>query len=1158
MPDTLPRIAVPDRLKVFISSTIGECATEREAARQAISGLNFEPVQFEREGARAEPPRDFYLRKLSDSHIVIGIYRSSYGWIDTEKGMTISGVEDEYRETHRLGKEFLAYVLKTAPDRDAQLNGMLDEMKSGPNVLYFFDDGEDLEERIRDDLTALVTDRVTHAQAQTLRASSAASVIESIYKGSPLRVRRTALLGGLTRATSLARIVWITGNAGAGKTALAAEWADERKAAYVSARGLDPRSALLAIARTLCVADEAELAIPVFEDARSLLLSRWKDGQNWPLVLDDPDDLDAVWSVLNECLATSGTGSVVIIGRQASAALPGEHFEVPGFSEPELTALRAIAGVQVPSAQAGDLPVSLRRTAQPKSPSQRFDELDAGSREAIGYLALSPAPLGLEDLQNLLGQTVGSAMELTDRLESLDDLIMETPAGYTFVHDLFREELTEIIGARPQLQALLINRLSKRLAQTNRAWAAFSLHRDESSALTEQLANRAVREAVFSGSTRHLVDALEYLTDYYRSRAEHGPLLSMLLSLADVRANHGKPDEAPSLLGEALSIAEEMGDVEAQRSIKILQACISLRRSSSQEALENVQELRKAAEQDSRQVEQGKLLLEEGVSFLGVNETNAAIPLFRQALKVFTALDDEYGAEVATRNLIIALAVNPDGLAESERLRVELGESEVSGPRYRAWLCNLLVPRLRREKRFTEAEAMAREAIEIGEGLGDQYLVAINLVVLGNVLREAGSLEDAITAYSSGGQKAQSIGRPDIEGRSSRLLALTENTAAEIASGSKRREHAERAEQYATHAAAILSNSFAWSEQAYALEERGDSRRILDRDHEALIDYADSISLYLKANDEGEVERLLRFFTALLGNQQDAPALIARAFGSNVDTREIGLSAAWVAAVISALDSCPRAVAPSVLGVLTRNFLPIHDDDWWFHCLVRCLLAVERDQQLISRERIGSLLLLSILGFSPHREFTNQELLTLAGLCIGQADGITIRHRPGTDLDLIIRIGTDRKVLFTVRTEAQRPEAIFVALFIGSFLDAFGDELASILFADGLADGVALDVTVFAQAAESGSLATFFEDGLIDTPVATGRITPKENEEVPIVVFARSDAMTMLVGDQNRGGELEVMLARFIEEVIHATLGKSLDDEIYSSKIKDLLMSILR
>jgi len=144
-------------------------------------------VLFEREGARAESPRDFYLRKLQDSHVVIGIYRNSYGWIDEPKGMQLSGVEDEFREARRQGKDFLAYVLKDAADRDPRLSGIVDEILGGPNVVYLFNDGEDLETRVRDDLTALISDRVASAQAPSTVAGSASKVLEAIFRGGALR-----------------------------------------------------------------------------------------------------------------------------------------------------------------------------------------------------------------------------------------------------------------------------------------------------------------------------------------------------------------------------------------------------------------------------------------------------------------------------------------------------------------------------------------------------------------------------------------------------------------------------------------------------------------------------------------------------------------------------------------------------------------------------------------------------------------------------------------------------------------------------------------------------------------------------------------------------------------------------------------------------------
>ena len=50
-------IRTPDqRLRVFVSSTLGELAAERAAVARAISALGLTPVMFEL-GARPHPPR---------------------------------------------------------------------------------------------------------------------------------------------------------------------------------------------------------------------------------------------------------------------------------------------------------------------------------------------------------------------------------------------------------------------------------------------------------------------------------------------------------------------------------------------------------------------------------------------------------------------------------------------------------------------------------------------------------------------------------------------------------------------------------------------------------------------------------------------------------------------------------------------------------------------------------------------------------------------------------------------------------------------------------------------------------------------------------------------------------------------------------------------
>jgi hypothetical protein len=51
-------IRTPDRrLRVFVSSTLGELAAERRAVARAITALRLTPVLFEA-GARPHPPRE--------------------------------------------------------------------------------------------------------------------------------------------------------------------------------------------------------------------------------------------------------------------------------------------------------------------------------------------------------------------------------------------------------------------------------------------------------------------------------------------------------------------------------------------------------------------------------------------------------------------------------------------------------------------------------------------------------------------------------------------------------------------------------------------------------------------------------------------------------------------------------------------------------------------------------------------------------------------------------------------------------------------------------------------------------------------------------------------------------------------------------------------
>src|SRR5512140_3155400 len=119
-------IRTPDqRVRVFISSCIGELAEERSAVRDAVQRLRLSPVLFEL-GARPHPPRALYRAYLDQSHVFVGIYARSYGWVAPAE--TVSGIEDEYDASADRPK--LIYVKAATGARDPRLEQLLHRIET--------------------------------------------------------------------------------------------------------------------------------------------------------------------------------------------------------------------------------------------------------------------------------------------------------------------------------------------------------------------------------------------------------------------------------------------------------------------------------------------------------------------------------------------------------------------------------------------------------------------------------------------------------------------------------------------------------------------------------------------------------------------------------------------------------------------------------------------------------------------------------------------------------------------------------------------------------------------------------------------------------------------------------------------------------------------
>lgn len=307
-------IRTPDqRLRVFVSSTLDEMASERAAVRAAIERLRLTPVMFEL-GARPPPPRALYRAYLEQSDVFIGLYWRSYGWVAPEAELA-------------SGMPCLVYVKDPAPRREPRLEAFLHRVMTDDRVSFKrFEAAERLADLVADDLALLLTE---HFDAG---AEVRAGAVMSALRPRPLPVAPTRLVGRegeLEAVRALikredVRLLTLSGVGGIGKTRLALAAATLLGGSFADGVGF---ADLSSVRRPELVPSAVAAAVGVLQEGTrpvaELLIERLK-ATEMLLVLDNFEQVIAAAPFVSQLLAGCSKVKVIVTSR-ALLRLRGEH-----------------------------------------------------------------------------------------------------------------------------------------------------------------------------------------------------------------------------------------------------------------------------------------------------------------------------------------------------------------------------------------------------------------------------------------------------------------------------------------------------------------------------------------------------------------------------------------------------------------------------------------------------------------------------------------------------------------------------------------------------------------------------------------------------------------------------------------------------------------
>lgn len=784
-------ILTPDqRVRVFISSTLGELANERLSVRQVIKDdLGLHPVMFEA-GARPHPPRELYRAYLEQSHVYLGIFWESYGWVAPD--MEVSGIEDEYNLSS--GKKRLIYVKQPKSERDPKLELLLQRIRDEGTITYVpFSTSEELADLVRNDLA--------HLLSESFLLDIAQSGIVDVHEPAPdyldaLRsemdartlIRRDHLVTEVQERLEEASKLLLEGDPGVGKTFLLGELAASSDTLYVSLRNKTTQQVCSYLATHLAVRrGTPPRSVPSEAEALAGLQQELANGRATLLIDESDQNLATAQALLGlEFFGCRAVFATRYPDPEAFGDIP--RYRVPPFDRDEVAHFLEASGIHVEpgelqrvrAASEGNPLYLYYFTKNPVSPLpeglqgyQRvlWERLSPQQQEVVNLVAHSVVSLDLSDLHTLLGQQElsTSVMETRQLIASAFPLIRQAGNGYELFHAYFEE----FVRASTSSEGLSVHyhRLLGEHAIVKDATMAAAHHLllAKDPRARQYLLNGA-RVALLHGNWAISEGLLSSAVKGFEREEERYEEAVARHLLAELYRESGRYSEARREIDVAARLFAELGEDEWRRQTDLVSSLMLVQEGRAEETVERLTVALQTVQGDEEEL--AGISLNLAYACVQANRYVKGAEAAERALNLFERLGNEIGVYGSLTNLASCAGELGDHVLQGQYadriIEVAQGRNllrlEAAGLNHRA-------AAQRAEGDALGAQRTLEDCIAIHQRLGNVEGEALNIANLGNALLDQQKYPEAEAAYTESLAKAREHDLPRQEGHALELLA---------------------------------------------------------------------------------------------------------------------------------------------------------------------------------------------------------------------------------------------------------------------------------------------------------------------------------------------------------------------------------------------------